>query len=127
MPPVSVTMQARNLPPPPAAAGLDDVDVAGVELLVFEDDDPQAAASRAISPKTAAIRIFALKMYLLCPGAPKVPGDGRLNRRPRPAGAGKVRPDPPGIARRLVRRRLAGKAAAASGLGCCEIETVGKM
>jgi hypothetical protein len=73
-------MQARNLPPPVAAADVDEV-ADGVELLDVEDpDDPQAAASRAVTPAIAIIRIFTLKMYLLCPGAPKVPGDGRLAR-----------------------------------------------
>jgi hypothetical protein len=75
MPPVSVTMQARNLPPPPAAAGLD-VDVVGVELVVLEPDDPQAAASRATAASPAVIRIFALKIYLLWPRRPPVtPGE----------------------------------------------------
>jgi hypothetical protein len=82
-------MHARNLPPPAAAADGDEDDVDDVELLVDDPDDPQAAASRAITPTSATIRIFALKMYLLCPGAPKVPGDGRLARSPRPAGAGR--------------------------------------
>jgi hypothetical protein len=91
-------MQARNLPPA-AAADVDDVDVDGAELLEVDDpDDPQAAASRAITPTNATIRIFALKMYLLCPGAPKVPGDGRLARWPRPAGAGEsLFQTPPGL------------------------------
>jgi hypothetical protein len=52
-------MQARNLPPPAAAGGLDDDEAAGVELLELEADDPQAAASTAITAKTPAIRIFA--------------------------------------------------------------------
>jgi hypothetical protein len=68
-------MQARNLLPPVAAAPVDDDDVAGAELLVVDDpDDPQAAATRAITPRSAINRICALKMYLLCPGAPLVPG-----------------------------------------------------
>jgi hypothetical protein len=108
MPPVSVTMQARNLLlPPPAAAGLDDVAV-GVELLEFEDDDPQAAASRAITEKVAAIRIFALKMFLLCPGARQVPGRPPA-RSLAPAGWRVSPPRPPRDARRLVRCMLAGK------------------
>src|SRR5258708_4089454 len=123
MPPVSVTMQARNLPlPPTAAAELDDGDAAGVVLLELEDD-PQAAASRAITAKTAAIRIFALKMFLLCPGAPQVPG-GPPARSLAPAGWGRVSPPrPPRDARRLVRCMLAGKSQPASWERCCEIET----
>src|SRR5260370_23030387 len=75
MPPVSVTMQARNLPPAAAAPELDDGDAAaGVVLLELEDDDPQAAASRAITANPAANFICALKRYLLCPGALQVPG-----------------------------------------------------
>jgi hypothetical protein len=124
MPPVSVTMQARNLPlPPPAAAGLDDDVAAGVELLELEADDPQAAASRAITEKTAAIRIFALKMFLLCPGAPQVPG-GPPARSLAPAGWGReIPPRPPRDARRLVRCMLAGKSQLVSWERCCEIET----
>jgi hypothetical protein len=103
-------MQARNLPlPPPAAAGLDDDVAGGVELLELEADDPQAAASRAITEKTAAIRIFGLKMFLLCPGAPQVPG-GPPARSLAPAGWGRVSPPrPPRDARRVVRCMLAGK------------------
>ena len=94
MPPVSVTMHARNLPPPLAAGGeeLDDV-----ELLGELEDDPQAAASSVITPAIAAIRICALKMYLLCPGAPPREMGGRLDRWS-PAGLGRdIRPDPPGL------------------------------
>jgi hypothetical protein len=92
-------MQARNLPPPVAAADVDELADGVEELLEVEDpDDPQAPASRAITPATAIIRIFTLKMYLLCPGAPKVPGDGRLARWPRPAGAGEsLFQTPPGL------------------------------
>jgi hypothetical protein len=84
MPPVSVTMQALNVAPPPAAAPvLDDADddAAGVVLLELDPDDPQAAASRAIAANPAAIRICGFKIfYLLCPGAPQVPGGRRLDR-----------------------------------------------
>src|SRR5260221_12774289 len=76
MPPVSVTMQARNLPPTAAAPELDDGDAAaGVVLLELEDDDPQAAASRAITANPAANSISALKRYLLSPGARQVRGE----------------------------------------------------
>jgi hypothetical protein len=69
-------MQARNLPPPPAAAELgDDVDDVGVELLEVADD-PQAAATSATAASPAAIRIFARKIYLLWPRRPPVtPGE----------------------------------------------------
>src|SRR5258708_12699453 len=122
MPPVSVTMQARNLPPPAAAAELDDGDAVGVELVELEADDEQAAASRAITAKTAAIRIFALKMFLLCPGAPQVPG-GPPARSLAPAGWGReIPPRPPRDARRLVRCMLAGKSQLVSWDRCCEIQ-----
>jgi hypothetical protein len=84
MPPVSVTMQALNVAPPPAAAPVlddEDDDAAGVVLLELDPDDPQAAASRAIAANPAAIRICGFKIfYLLCPGAPQVPGGRRLDR-----------------------------------------------
>ena len=122
MPPVSVTMQARNLLPEAAAPELDDDDDDD-GLLELEDDDEQAAASRAITAKTAAIRIFALKMFLLCPGAPQVPG-GPPARSLAPAGWGReIPPRPPRDARRLVRCMLAGKSQLVSWERCCEIET----
>src|SRR5260221_1778122 len=64
MPPVSVTMQARNLPPPAAAPELDFGDAAGAPLPELHDD-PQAVASKATAPKTASILIYTLKKYLL--------------------------------------------------------------
>jgi hypothetical protein len=67
-------MQARNLPPPAAAAELDDVDVVGVELLELPDD-PQAAASSATAARPAAIRMCALKF--VPPLAPAPPGTPR--------------------------------------------------
>jgi hypothetical protein len=75
-------MQALNVPLPAAAAPVpddEDDDAAGVVLLELPDD-PQAAASRAIAANPAAMRIFALKINLLCPGAPQVPGELRLDR-----------------------------------------------
>src|ERR1700722_7597000 len=63
MPPVSVTMQPRNLAPD-AAAGLDalvlaevDAPAAGVllELLTLDVMLPPAASSRAVSPAAAAV------------------------------------------------------------------------
>jgi len=82
-------MQARNLPPAAAAPELDDGDAAaGVVLLELEDDDPQAAASRAITANPAANFICALKRYLLCPGALQVPG-GPPARSLAPAGWGR--------------------------------------
>jgi hypothetical protein len=106
-------MQARNLLLEAAAPVLDD-DVDGFELVLEPPDDPQAAASRVITPTSATIRIFALKMYLLCPRRPAGAGwtAGSI-AGPRRLGQGKSVPDPPGIARRLVRCRLAGKPATA--------------
>jgi hypothetical protein len=80
-------MHARNFPPPAAAGALldDDDDDVGVDELLELPDDPQAAASSATTPKTAAIRTFALKIYLLCPGAPQGPG-GTPTRSLAPAG-----------------------------------------
>src|SRR5215469_17742825 len=102
MPPVSVTMHALNVPLPAAAAGLD-VDVVGVELLVELEDDPQAAASSATAARPAAIRIFALKLTSSGPGAPRTPGNDRLDRWP-PGRLGQgIGADPPWVARRLVR------------------------
>jgi hypothetical protein len=90
-------MQARNLPPAAAAAGLDDADVDGVELLELEPDDPQAAASRATTPAVATIRIFALKMYLLCPGARWCREDAGSITSPGRLGQGKSVQTPPGL------------------------------
>src|SRR5258708_38968961 len=69
MPPVPVTMQARNLPPPAAAPELDFADAAGAPLPEL-DDDPQPAASKAPAPKPAAILIFTLTTDLLRPPRP---------------------------------------------------------
>src|SRR5262249_24726314 len=97
MPPVSVTMQARNLPPPAAAPVLDDVDVVGVELVVELPDDPQAAASSVTAAKPAAIRIFALKLTSSGPGAPDRQETTGLIAGP-PAGLGRESVQtPPGL------------------------------
>src|SRR5260370_33264617 len=85
MPPVSVTMQARNLPPPAAAPELDDGDAAAGVVLLELEDDPQAAATRAITANPAANFICALNSYLLRPGALQVPG---RTPAPSPAPAG---------------------------------------
>jgi hypothetical protein len=88
-------MQARNLLPEAAAPELDDDD--DDDGLLELEDDPQAAASRAITANPAAIRIRALKMYLLCPATRRCRFVRRLDRWPRPAWGREIRSDPPGM------------------------------
>src|SRR5579875_3127012 len=77
MPPVSVTMQPRNLPAVDADEVLLALADAELEPLVFDVLLPHAAASRPATVSTAlAARVF-FTGYLLFRGAPLPPVDGQ--------------------------------------------------
>jgi len=95
MPPVSVTMQPRNF------ALLADVPELLLGGVLLDDGLPHAAARRAIAPKAAT----ALNVTLTGTSSA---GAGQAARRDRQifarkrASCGRVVPDGPGIARRVI-------------------------